>query len=108
MTRLPSCRIKSFRMHTISKLLIASAAALFASTPVLNSALAQNIITTPVEQNRLDPSAPSELRLQIDPGSIGDAVANPDTQSSNLNAPGETYNTIIRDSANGHMSRGRH
>ena len=108
MTRLPSCRIKSFRMHTISKLLSASAAALFASTPVLNSALAQNIITTPVEQNRLDPSAPSELRLQIDPESIGDAVANPDTQSSNLNGPGETYNTIIRDSANGHMSRGRH
>jgi hypothetical protein len=108
MTR-PSCRMIPLRMHTISKLLSASAAAaLFASTPVLNSALAQSMITTPVEQNRLDPSAPSELRLQIDPGSLGTPVTNPDAQSSNLNAPGETYNTIMEHSANGHRSRGRH
>jgi len=55
-----------------------------------------NVIQSPVEQNRLDPSAPSPGRLQIDEGSVGDAITNPDENSSNPAAPGQSYNAILR------------
>jgi hypothetical protein len=55
-----------------------------------------NVIQSPVEQNRLDPSAPSSARLQIDEGSVGDAVTNPASNSSNPAAPGLSYNSILQ------------
>ncbi len=53
-----------------------------------------SVISSPAERNRLDPSAPSRFRLQIDPGSPGESATNPGTVSSNLAAPGEPYNAI--------------
>jgi hypothetical protein len=61
-----------------------------------SSAAPGNVIQSPVEQNRLDPSAPSPDRLQIDEGSVGDAATNPDTNSSNPGAPGQSYNAIVQ------------
>ena len=58
-------------------------------------------ILSPPESIRLDPSAPSELRIQIDPGNTGDAVSNPDAQSSNPAAPGQTLNELEGSSSNG-------
>jgi len=49
---------------------------------------------SPIEQNRLDPSAPSRYRLQIDGGSSGSVASNPDTTSSDPAAPGESYNAL--------------
>jgi len=66
-----------------------------ATTPAGSSEAPGNTIVSPVEQNRLDPSAPSQERLQIDSGSSGAAVTNPDAQSSDPGAPGQTYDTII-------------
>jgi hypothetical protein len=54
-----------------------------------------NVIQSPVETNRLDPSAPSRQRLQIDEGQLGSTVTNPDETSSNPAAPGESYNSIV-------------
>jgi len=50
---------------------------------------------TPVEQNRLDPSAPSPQRLIIDPGS-----------GANPSAPGNSYNAIQEGAANNGTSNG--
>ena len=58
-----------------------------------------NVISSPVEQNRLDPSAPSPERLQIDPTVSGSTVVNPGTTSSNPGAPGQSYNAIIEGAA---------
>lgn len=60
-----------------------------------SSAAPTNVIQSPVEQNRLDPSAPNPGRLQIDEGSVGDAITNPDANSSNPAAPGQSYNAIL-------------
>lgn len=49
---------------------------------------------SPVEQNRLDPSAPSPLRLQIDEGASARAVQNPNSNVANPSATGN-FNTII-------------
>jgi hypothetical protein len=48
----------------------------------------------PVEQNRLDPSAPSRQRLQIDEGASARAIQNPGATTTNPNAAGN-FNTII-------------
>lgn len=55
-----------------------------------------NVSPSPIEQNRLDPSAPSPERLLIDPGAAaGSTVTNPAENSSNPSAPGESYNAIL-------------
>ena len=48
----------------------------------------------PVEQNRLDPSAPSRQRLQIDEGASARAIQNPNATATDPNAGGN-FNTII-------------
>jgi hypothetical protein len=48
----------------------------------------------PVEQNRLDPSAPSRQRLQIDEGASARAVQNPSADAANRGGGGN-FNTII-------------
>ena len=48
----------------------------------------------PVEQNRLDPSAPSRQRLQIDEGASARAIQNPSATTTDPNAGGN-FNTII-------------
>ena len=59
---------------------------------------------SPVEPSRLDPSAPSEQRLIIDPGSgAGSTTTNPADNSSNPGAPGSSYNAILE---NGSSSNG--
>lgn len=73
-----------------------------------NSANAKSLITKPgatttdapgaapppVEQNRLDPSAPSRQRLQIDEGASARAVQNPNANVANPGGGGN-FNTII-------------
>ncbi|AGK57278.1 autotransporter-associated beta strand repeat protein [Hyphomicrobium denitrificans 1NES1] len=55
---------------------------------------------SPVEQNRLDSSAPSPERLLIDPGAAaGSTASNPAENSSDPNAPGESYNAILKGSS---------
>lgn len=61
-----------------------------------------NVSPSPVEQNRLDPSAPSPQRLLIDPGTAaGGTGTNPAENSSDPNAPGNSYNAIIEGTNNG-------
>lgn len=62
-----------------------------------------SVIPSPIEQNRLDSSAPSPNRLLIDPGNAGNAVTNPDVNSSDPNAPGQSVNAIagVAPSTNG-------
>ena len=67
-----------------------------------------NVSPSPVEQNRLDPSAPSAQRLIIDPGTAaGSTTTNPADNSSNPGAPGRSYNAIQeRGSSNNGTSTG--
>jgi hypothetical protein len=51
--------------------------------------------SSPVEQKRIDPAAPSKNRLQIDPGQSARARQNPDTNAPQSNT-GTSYNTIVR------------
>jgi hypothetical protein len=53
----------------------------------------------PVEQNRIDPAAPSRQRLQIDEGASAGAVQNPGANGANPgNTPGNSFNTVIEGS----------
>jgi hypothetical protein len=51
--------------------------------------------SSPVEQNRIDPAAPSKQRLQIDEGQSARARENPDTNAPQ-SGTGTSYNTIVR------------
>jgi hypothetical protein len=51
--------------------------------------------SSPVEQGRIDPAAPSRNRLQIDEGQSARARENPDTNAPQ-SGTGTSYNTIIR------------
>ena len=52
--------------------------------------------STGVEMNRIDPSAPSPQRLQIDDGRSAAVRQNPDANSLHPGAAGTSYNTILR------------
>ena len=52
-------------------------------------------VQSPVEANRIDPSAPSNLSIQIDPNSANSSVLNADSSSS-LTAPGLTKCRLAR------------
>ena len=52
----------------------------------------------PVEQNRIDPAAPSRQRLQIDEGASARAVQNPGANVANPSTTGNSFNTIIEGS----------
>ena len=52
----------------------------------------------PVEQNRIDPAAPSRQRLQIDEGASARAVQNPGANVENPATTGNSFNTIIEGS----------
>jgi hypothetical protein len=64
--------------------------------------------TTGVEMKRLDPSAPSPNRLQIDDGTSATVRQNPDVNALHPGASGTSYNTILRGapSTNGVSSGG--
>jgi len=51
--------------------------------------------SSPVEQGRIDPAAPSRNRLQIDEGQSARARENPDANAPQ-SGTGSSYNTIIR------------
>jgi len=51
--------------------------------------------SSPVEQGRIDPAAPSRNRLQIDEGQSARARENPDTNAQQSGS-GTSYNTMIR------------
>ena len=53
-----------------------------------------NPAVSPVEQDRLDPSAPSDLRLQIDNGASAATVLSPDTPTTQSVSPGVSLDTI--------------
>ena len=53
---------------------------------------------SPVEQDRLDPSAPSELRLQIDNGASAATVASPNAPATPSVSPGVSLDTILEGS----------
>lgn len=52
----------------------------------------------PVEQNRLDPAAPSSQRLQIDDGTSAAIRGNPDINTLHPGSSGTSYNTMLRGS----------
>ena len=52
----------------------------------------------PVEQNRIDPAAPSRQRLQIDEGASARAVQNPGANVEKPATTGNSFNTIIEGS----------
>ncbi len=52
--------------------------------------------TGPVERNRLDPSAPSPQRLQIEGGANGAARQNPEADTLHPGPSGNPYNRIVR------------
>ena len=53
---------------------------------------------SPMEQNRIDPAAPSRQRLQIDEGASARAVQNPGANVENPATTGNSFNTIIEGS----------
>jgi len=59
-----------------------------------------NLIPPPIETNRLDPSAPTPLELQIGGGDSSSSVANPNstvtTITNNPTVGGSSYNSILQ------------
>lgn len=69
-------------------------------SPTGSSETPVTAMPSPVEPNRLDPSAPSQQRLVIAPGSTtGSTTADPADNSSNPSAPGNSYNAILNGAA---------